>query len=301
LVHGFDRPNISLRVDHFESEADKMEALVKRVHWADKPGIVYVATRKNAEAIMRALGEAGVHALFYHAGLKAKEREAIQEQFMNGQAEVIVATNAFGMGVDKADIRFVYHFDISGSLDAYYQEIGRAGRDGEPAEAVLFYRDANVGTQKFRTGQGKLETAAVEKVIEAIAKEDGPVPPAEVAKEVELSDRKVATALHRLADVGAVELLPTGEVALAPDADVNEAARLAADEQRNHQETRREKLRQMQGYADATTCRREILLRYFGDDYRGPCNSCDNCEAARPKDVVGAAVERGAGTRREVA
>jgi ATP-dependent DNA helicase RecQ len=128
FVHGFDRPNIYLRVDQFPNEQEKMQALVHRVRWADKPGIVYVATRKNAEEIMRLLDEEGVRALFYHGGLKASEREDIQERFMSDQAEVIVATNAFGMGVDKADVRFVYHYDISDSLDSYYQEIGRAGR-----------------------------------------------------------------------------------------------------------------------------------------------------------------------------
>ena len=111
FVHGFDRPNIYLRVDRFPKESEKMQALVHRVRWAEKPGIVYVATRKSAEEIMRLLGEEGVDALFYHGGLKASDREEIQERFMSGQAEVIVATNAFGMGVDKADVRFVYHYE----------------------------------------------------------------------------------------------------------------------------------------------------------------------------------------------
>lgn len=291
IVHGFDRPNIALRVDHFETEKDKLDALTRRVLWAEKPGIVYVATRKNAETIMRALADAGVDSLFYHAGLKAKERTEIQDRFMSGDAEVIVATNAFGMGVDKADIRFVYHYDISGSLDAYYQEVGRAGRDGEKAEAILFYRDANVGTQKFRTGQGKLEPEQVRKVVQVIAEEGGPVPADQVVEAVELSDRRVATALHRLADVGAVEMLPGGEVQLTSDTDLSEAAKSAAEEQLNHQEQRREKLRQMQEYADSSDCRRAILMRYFGDEFEGPCNNCDNCAAAGG----------GEGTRREVA
>jgi ATP-dependent DNA helicase RecQ len=216
---------------------------------------------------------------------------------MNGDAEVIVATNAFGMGVDKADIRFVYHYDICGSLDEYYQEIGRAGRDGEKAEAILFYRDANVGSQKFRTGQGKLETAQVRKVAEVIAQDEGPVDPDEVTEQAGLSDRKVTKVLQRLADVGAVEILPTGEVQLNEETNIAEAAEQAVEEQQQYQEIRREKLSQMQEYADASSCRREILLRYFGDEFTPPCNNCDNCQ--RSSDVEGADVS--GGTRREVA
>jgi ATP-dependent DNA helicase RecQ len=297
FIHGFDRPNISLRVEEFQAEDDKMDALVKRVQWADKPGIVYVASRKNAERITADLEERGVDALFYHAGLKREQRDSIQERFMSGAAEVIIATNAFGMGIDKSDIRFVYHFDIPGSLDAYYQEIGRAGRDGERAEAVLFYRHANIGTQKFRTGQGKLDTAQVRSVAEVVAREDGPVETREVAEAVGLSGRKVASALHRLEDVGAVQVLPTGEVQLSEGADVVEAAQRASEEQASHQEHRRQKLAAMEQYADATSCRREIILRYFGDEQQKPCGNCDNCEAAGTVPDA----SRSGGTRREVA
>jgi ATP-dependent DNA helicase RecQ len=295
IVHGFDRPNISLRVEHFNTEQEKLEEIVRRVSWADKPGIVYVASRKRAEELRKALADAGVDTLFYHAGLRAKEREAIQEKFMSGEADVIVATNAFGMGVDKADIRFVYHFDISASLDAYYQEIGRAGRDGERAEAILFYRDANVGTQKFRTHQGKLAPEQIQSIAEVIAKEYEPLSPDQIAEAVELSDRKVNAALHRLEAVGAVELLPTGDVRISEEADLADAAQNASQQQKIHQENRLEKLRQMQEYADSSSCRRAIILRYFGDAFEGPCNNCDNCERA------GDTTDTGAGTRREVA
>lgn len=155
FVRGFDRPNISLRVDRFFSAGDKLEALISRVRFAEKPGIVYVATRKNAEAVMSTLRESGVASLFYHGGLKPAARDEIQDRFMSGEQEqVLVATNAFGMGIDKADIRFVYHFDICDSLDSYYQEVGRAGRDGEPAEAVLFYRQEDLALRKFQAGSG---------------------------------------------------------------------------------------------------------------------------------------------------
>jgi ATP-dependent DNA helicase RecQ len=127
FVRDFDRPNIYLRVDRFETEAEKRDALPHRTGWADKPGIVYVGTRKEAKEFMQALDEEGIRSGFHHGGLGRKEREETQERFMSGDAAVIVATNAFGIGVDKADVRFVYHNEPSESRDAYYQEIGRAG------------------------------------------------------------------------------------------------------------------------------------------------------------------------------
>jgi ATP-dependent DNA helicase RecQ len=297
LVRGFDRPNIYLRVDRYDTEDKKLEALIHRVHWADKPGIVYVGTRKAAETIMRQLDEEGMRAGFYHGGLKASERHSIQEQFMSGDADVIVATNAFGMGIDKANIRFVYHYDITDSLDSYYQEIGRAGRDGEKAEAVLFFRPEDLGAASFKAGEGKLDRADAERVADIIADQEGPVEPEEISEQANLSERKLGTAIHRLEDVGALDVLPTGEVQLAGDADTGAAAEAASEEQERRREMKRHRLGQMQEYADTGTCRREHLLRYFGDDFTGPCNNCDNCEAAGQ----GIPIDPAVGTRREVA
>jgi ATP-dependent DNA helicase RecQ len=296
FVHGFDRPNIYLRVDRFKTEDEKRAALVHRVHWADKPGIVYVRTRKAAEQIMRALAEEGIDSVFYHAGLKGKEREQIQNRFMSGETEVIVATNAFGMGVDKPDIRFVYHFDPADSPDSYYQEIGRAGRDGEKAEAVLFYRREDIGAQSFKTGEGKIDPEAIEELASRIAEEDGAVDAEQVGDELGLSKRKLTSALQRLEDVGLMETKANGDISVADDADPAEAARAVADLQRRRSEVRRDRLEKMRAYADATGCRREMLLQYLGDDYSGPCNFCDNCESAGGKISVDPSV----GVRREV-
>lgn len=297
LVHGFDRPNIYLRVDKFEKEEEKTQALVHRVRWAEKPGIVYVATRNAAEQIMRSLDEEGIKALFYHGGLRAADRTAIQEQFMSGDAEVIIATNAFGMGVDKSDVRFVYHYDVSDSLDSYYQEIGRAGRDGEKSEALLFFRQADIGLQSFRNSEGKLEPDQVEQVAAAIADAEGPVEPEEISEQSNLSEHKFARAVHRLEDVGAVQTLPTGEVKFAETAEISQAAEAAVEEQERRRKMHEERLHQLQEYLDTKNCRREYLLRYFGDSYTGPCNNCDNCQAKNPNF----AIDPDVGTRREVA
>ncbi len=151
--------------------------------------------------------------------------------------------------------------------------------------------------QKFRTGEGKLEPAQIREVEEILARGDGPIQPAEISGQTELSDRKVAAVLHRLEDVGAVEVLPGGQVQLSANADLPEAANAAAQEQKRHQKIRREKLQQMQEYADSTLCRRQMLLMYFGDLFEGPCHRCDNCE--EKTGVPG--YDSAAGTRREVA
>jgi ATP-dependent DNA helicase RecQ len=292
---GFDRPNIYLRVDRYETDAEKREALVHRARWADKPGIIYTGTRKAAEEIRAALAESGVDALFYHAGLKPKEREEIQESFMSGNAEVIVATNAFGMGVDKPNVRFVYHYHAPDSLDSYYQEMGRAGRDGAKAEAVLFYRKQDIGAQSFKTGEGKIDPAVLGDLAERIAEKDGPVEPKEMAREVGLSPRKLTSAIQRLEDVGAAETLPNGAVRAAQAVDPHEAAKEAAEEQEKRRQAKRDRLEQMRDYAETSTCRREFLLGYFGDDYYAPCGYCDNCERKFPEEV-----DPAIGTRREV-
>lgn len=262
LVRGFDRPNIYLRVDRFKTKDEKREALLHRVLWADKPGIVYAGTRKAAEEIMRALGEQGVKAVFYHAGLGGREWESIHERFMNGEVDVIVATNAFGMGVDKPDVRFVYHYDAPESLDSYYQEIGRAGRDGRRSEAILFYRPQDIGAQSFKTGEGKLDAEALESVATRIAEAEEPVPIESVAAEAGLSQRKLTAAIHRLADAGAVETLPNGRVSTVDNANLREAAERAAELQSELRDANRKRLDEMRDYAEAAACRREITGAY---------------------------------------
>ena len=288
IVHGFDRPNVSLRVDTFSSRNEKHESVLRRVEFADKPGIVYVATHRNAESIAADLQACGVDAVFYHGGLKPKQREEIQNRFMNGDVPVIVATNAFGMGVDKPDIRFVYHADVSESLDGYYQEIGRAGRDGQPAEAVLFYRPQDINAQQYKTGGGNVDAQALEVVANALAGKRKPTSRDDLAKETALSGRKLSNIVHKLEEVGAAHQLESGKIQLVRGRTINDIAEAAASQQQIQKDVRKRRLESMQGYAECRTCRREYLLRYFGDNYSGPCGNCDCCERAgiRPAKVA---------------
>ncbi len=283
VVRGFDRPNIWLGVRTFHDEAPKRRSLIEQVAEAEKPGIVYAATRRHAEEVAAALQSQHIRAAMYHAGMKTEEREQTQDAFMDGAIEVIVATTAFGMGVDKPNVRFVYHYDISDSVDAYYQEIGRAGRDGEPAEAVLFYRSEDLNIRRFFAGSGQVSTDEVTKVAEVVREHGEPVDPRRLVEETRLSQSKLTAALSRLRDVGAVELLADGQVAPterieAPD-ELSEAAEAAADAQARFHQYQRSRIEMMRGYAEVQDCRREYLLNYFGEELDDPCGACDNCDA----------------------
>jgi len=289
LVRGFDRPNIRFGVERFYGEQGaerKLRALQEAIEQAPKPGIVYVATRRQAEEVAAALCERGVTAASYHAGMRPAERDTVQERFMDGDLEVVVATTAFGMGIDKADVRWVFHNEVSESLDAYYQEVGRAGRDGGPAEARLFYRTEDVGLRRFFAGTGHVEVDEIAQVLDAVREAPGPVAAGDLKAETDLSETKLSTALARLEEAGAVEILPSGDVraedGLPATAD---AVRAAAVEEEKRRSFDRSRVDMMRGYAEADGCRRAFLLSYFGEPFEPPCGHCDNCEAGRVEDV----------------
>jgi ATP-dependent DNA helicase RecQ len=268
VVRGFDRPNIHLAVERFSDADAKDAALIERVAAGERrPGIVYAATRRRTEELAERLGGAGVAAVAYHAGLRAADRGAAQEAFMADDGTVIVATTAFGMGIDKPDVRFVLHADAPESLDAYHQELGRAGRDGQPAEAVLFYRPEDLGLRRFFAGGARIDLDQLERVARALEGHHGP------AKGAELRELREATGLSRTRLETARNLL---ERAGTPEA----AAAIATD----HRRIEQSRLEMLRGYAEDDACRRELLLTYFGEPFEPPCGACDNCEAGLAAD-----------------
>jgi ATP-dependent DNA helicase RecQ len=280
LVRGFNRSNIRLAVRRVAEEDTKLADLLEWVAEAAKPGIVYVATKRQAEELARALSERGMAADPYHAGMRAAERKQVQRRFDEDELEVIVATAAFGMGIDKPNVRFVAHLHIPDSVDSYYQELGRAGRDGQPANAILWYRPQDLGLRRFFAGSGKVDLDQLERVATMVQASDGPVEAGALQAATGLTATKLATALNRLADAGAVELTSGGEVtsparAVAP----GEAARQAQEAEAQRQSVEQSRLEMIRAYAETGECRREYLLTYFGEPFDGPCGNCDNCLA----------------------
>ncbi len=280
IVQGFDRPNIWLGVEVFRDEQDKKQALIERVVDTEKPGIIYAATRKHAEEIAAALSEQQVKAAFYHAGMRPVEREQVQQQFMGDEIEVIVATTAFGMGIDKPNVRFVFHYDISESVDSYYQEVGRAGRDGNDSKAILFYRPEDMRIHRFFAGSGHIDIDQVEQVAQVVQESDEPVVLRDLSDKTHLSKSKLAEALTRLEEAGVVKTLANGEI-VADNTDIalDKAVVQVINEHEAHRQYDKSRIEMMVGYAEVQDCRREYLLNYFGEEIDDPCGFCDNCDA----------------------
>jgi len=279
IVHGFDRPCLHLEVQAYREEDQKREAVVMRAMGEAKPGIVYTATRKSAEAYAAALSELGIDAAAYHGGMRAADREATQSRFMDGGLDVVVATTAFGMGIDKADVRFVLHAEVADSLDSYYQEIGRAGRDGEPAQAVLFYREADLGLRTF-FASGSADRPALRKAATLVQHAPQPVTPQELADEMSLPKSRVVGLVNLLEEAGCLEVTDGGAIDAVDDAgSAKEMARAAVEVAEQHRRVEQSRLTMMRGFAETTGCRRQYLLAYFGQALAEPCGNCDTCEA----------------------
>ena len=288
IVRGFRRPNLRLRVEHFgdaEAKDTAVVAAAREKAAQGRAGIVYVATQKRAELLAGLIAEAGVTAAAYHAGLSRKLRDDVHHRFLDGDLGVVVATTAFGMGIDKPDVRFVLHADVAESVDAYYQEIGRAGRDAKRADAVLFYRPEDLGIRRyFASGAAVSEEDALAVLSFAAGRRRMTVD--DIAEEAAVTKRRVQRVVNKLADVGVVTVADTGVVRAVKK--VTRTAALAAIAQQEEllADFQRSRIEMMRNYAETRGCRVRFVLTYFGESYDELCGRCDNCVSGRSEEHV---------------
>ncbi|MEA2277408.1 MAG: ATP-dependent helicase RecQ [Solirubrobacteraceae bacterium] len=284
VATGFDRPNLSFVVVPCGGARDKRARLAAALAEPEaRPAIVYAGTRAETEDLAGALADAlGVEVLAYHAGLARERRAEAQRRFMDGDVEVVVATNAFGMGVDKADVRTVAHASVPGSVEAYYQEAGRAGRDGRPARALLFAESRDKGLHVFFIQRAEVDDGAVAGVARALLADavDGRYDLA-VARAGDDAERVRAVVGH-LARAGVVQPAPApmdrlrGRVLTDFDAAARAACRMSAGDA---QRARWRQYRAVWAFVEGDACRRETILRHFGDRTapRADVPCCDVC------------------------
>ncbi|MCB1071355.1 MAG: RecQ family ATP-dependent DNA helicase, partial [Kiritimatiellae bacterium] len=296
FVSGFARPNLTLHVTRVRNRKEKIERIAAQLQ-KDRAGIIYCATRKNAERVAAALEDMKLKPVLYHGGLSDQEREKAQNRFMAEPHPVVVATNAFGMGIDRPDIRFVVHFDIPGSVEAYYQEAGRAGRDGEPATCELLFNYADVMTQEFFIEGANPTPELIRDLFHTLKKlcADGPIEQSiqTLAENLSLSKNGMATgsALYLLERAGVIERAyqPGSRTytttLLKPDIQFGD---LNIDLERLQKKRERdlEKLKRMIRYIDHRGCRHQYILGYFGDEASGQtCHHCDTCLAGQSRSA----------------
>ena len=295
-VRGFSRPNLSLHITHTEKNKVKYDRL-REITQVWQKGIVYCATRKKVEEVAALFDEWNIKAIAYHGGMDDKERENAQNKFLQKKVNIAVATNAFGMGIDRSDVRFVIHYDIPGSVEAYYQEAGRAGRDGEPSHCELLFNYADTRTQEFFIEGSNPTFETIRDVYQALQSwADG-------AHEVhatidDIADRvsvknsmAVSSTLSLLGRQGYIERFDIpgkrmrGTRLLQPDVrprDLKLDKNAIAEKERRD----RSKLKSMVEMCYADRCRQQMILEYFGEPEAGTCGNCDVCKRGGLKAAV---------------
>lgn len=284
VLAGFDRPNLRFLVQFCATPSARLQELSREVGARQGSGIIYAGTRKAAEEQAAWLRADGRKAEPYHAGLPPDERNATQEAFLSGRIDVICATNAFGLGIDKPNTRFVIHTALPPALDAYYQEAGRAGRDGLPADALVLYCRSDRGLQEWLIDADLPKLNDLRQVHELVVRSGGELDLSFASAQTGLSETTLRVALQALAEGGLIE---TGErsagrleVAAAFERVGGGEARELEQVLARQRNRRIEQLEAMIAYAEGATCRRETLLEYLGDPDAAPgdhARCCDRC------------------------
>ncbi len=287
-VTGFERPNLSLTIRHVEKKEQKFRRIVALAE-THQTGIVYCATRKSVDELSERLHRARVSVVPYHGGMSDEERARAQELFIKRERHVAVATNAFGMGIDRSDVRFVAHYEVPGSIEAYYQEAGRAGRDGEPSVCELLFNYADTRTQEFFIEGNNPAPDVIQQVYRCLIqcadeRHEIRMPLRDLAALADLKNTMaLSTTLSILArhgyltrfDIPGERLRGTRllQPSVGPfDLELDWAA-LREKERRD-----RAKLTAMVGICYSTNCRQQDILGYFGESAAGICGSCDRCQ-----------------------
>ena len=277
VITGFNRPNLFFDVRHAPGKRDKLEQIRELLTGPDaaSAGIIYAGTRNDVEEIAAYLRDSlGLNAQAYHGAMPARTRDTVQDQFMSGDLPLVVATNAFGMGIDRPDVRFVLHFSMPASLEAYYQEAGRAGRDGLPARAILLYSAQDISLQEFFIDANTPDANDLRDAHRLLTAEPG-------ATSDVLATR---TGMKEIKARMTLELLNSAPGQLDAAA-VSRISRMV-NERRDH---RVHLLGVMRRYAEGESCRRRAILDYFGD--AGPADApicCDVCETQTTLAEMGA-------------
>jgi ATP-dependent DNA helicase RecQ len=286
IVRGFDRPSLVYSVRRAESEAGKLRALkdIFERGELDGTGIIYTATIKNALEVQAYLKDSlNLPAAVYHSKLQKQDRVAVHELFMQEAIRAVVATNAFGLGIDKPNIRFVVHYDLPGSIEAYTQEAGRAGRDGETSKCILVYRMSDTRVQNyFLTGKYPdiEEVQRVFGTLEVFGAQEGGVSLTDLRKITQLPLTKLKVVLALLKKAGFIEASSRAKYVLAANVRREQVLDLASYETKKRYD--QSKLAMMLQYAETTSCRRRFILNYFGEEYTAEsCGACDNCLLGR--------------------
>jgi ATP-dependent DNA helicase RecQ len=295
FVAGFARPNLRFVVTETERESEKYNRLRELIR-RHRTGIVYCATRKRVDQVSAELKTWGIRVVSYHGGIDDAGREEAQSRFTQSDCEVAVATNAFGMGIDRADLRFVVHFELPGSLEAYYQEAGRAGRDGEPAECELLFNYADTRIQDFFIDGSNPSVELIRSIyllLRNTANEQGEIErsihdlTARLGQDNEMAVHSAITVLDRLGVIDRYDIPGKrirGTRLLQPNFQPFQlpidVAALRDKEKRD-----KAKLKAMVDYAYGRECRQKIILRYFGDTDFSACGACDRCSSVRSKKI----------------